>query len=211
MPDLHFEIFPPAQNQLWHTLGEHADTLNQWGYYLAGGSALALHIGHRQSIDFDFFSRQEGIGAASRDWLEKFSGTIIRDINKHTVHAEVQGVKVSLLGGYRYETVEEPIDVGGLRLASILDIGLMKLLSITHRAVLRDYIDLAVIIRDHIPLSILCERSREKYSDSFNVMASLRALVSFTDLDVEMPILLDKALEGSWQDILTKAVREAAG
>lgn len=208
MPDLHFEIFPPAQDRLWHALEKQADTLHQWGYYLAGGSALALQVGHRQSIDFDFFSRQEGIGAASRDWLEQFSGTIIRDADKHTVHAEVQGVKVSLLGGYHYVTVEDPIDANGLRLASILDIGLMKLLSITHRAVLRDYIDLAVIIRDHIPLSILCERSREKYSDSFNVMTSLRALVSFTDLDGEMPILFDEALKGVWQGILTKAVRE---
>lgn len=208
MPDLHFEIFPPAQDRLWHTLGEHAETLHQWGYYLAGGSALALQVGHRQSIDFDFFSRQEGIGAASQNWLEQFSGTIIRDADKHTVHAEVQGVKVSLLGGYHYATIEEPIDADGLHLASILDIGLMKFLSITHRAALRDYIDLAVIIRDHIPLSMLCKKSREKYGDSFNIMAPLRALVSFADLDGEMPVLLDEALKGAWQEVLTRAVRE---
>lgn len=208
MPDLHFEIFPPAQDRLWHTLGEHAETLQQWGYYLAGGSALALQVGHRQSIDFDFFSRQEGLGAASRDWLEQFAGTIIRDADPHTVHAEVQGVKVSLLGGYRYGIVGEPIDTGGLHLASILDIGLMKLLSITHRAALRDYIDLAVIIRDHIPLATLCKKSRKKYGDSFNIMAALRALVSFADLDGEMPVLLDAALKETWQKILIEAVRD---
>ena len=208
MPDLHFEIFPAAQSELWHSFEDQADVLKEWEFYLAGGSALALQIGHRQSVDFDFFSKKKGMGEAIQEWLRQFPDVIIRDSDTNTVHAEVQGVKVSLIGGYRYPTVDELVVSEDLRLACILDIGLMKLLSITHRAVLRDYLDLAVIIRDHIPLKILCDRSMEKYGSSFNLMMPLRTLVSFTDLDEEMPVLMDSTLKNEWQKILTEAVRD---
>ena len=211
MHELHFEIFPSAQIKLWHTFEEKSDVLQKQGFYLAGGSALALQIGHRQSVDFDFFSSQKGMGQVMCEWLEEFQNTTIRDSDENTVHADVKGVKVSLIGNYRYVTVNELVSSNDLKLASILDIGLMKFLSITHRATIRDYLDLAVIIRDHVPLDVICERSREKYGDPFNIMVPLRTLVSFDDLDEEMPVMLDKTLKNEWKDILISAVRGVAG
>ena len=86
----------------------------------------------------------------------------------------------------------------------------MKLLAITNRSTIRDYIDLAVIIRDHISLPDLLESSQKKYGANFNTMILLRALVSFNDLDPEHPTLLDKTLANTWQQILRDAVKKVA-
>ncbi len=102
------------------------------------------------------------------------------------------------------------LEAGGVKLAGVLDIALMKLLAITHRATLRDYLDLAVILRDHLELKKIIGASGKKYGKNFNVMAALRALVAFADIDPEQPALLDKSLKASWQKILREAVKKIA-
>lgn len=209
MPNLHLEVLPPKQHQLWQQFQSSFEIPNQLGFYLAGGTALALEVGHRQSIDFDFFSQSARIAEPISNWLQqRFQNFLLRETDIDTVHVEIDGVKVSFIGYYKYPLVTEETRSGHLRLASILDIALMKLLAITHRATLRDYLDLAVIIRDHIPLKTLLEKSSAKYGEHFNVMILLKALAAFQDVDMEKPVLLDKTLESSWQDILTQAVKE---
>lgn len=201
-------ILPTAQRALWDHLIKHAFFLQEHGYYLAGGTALALHIGHRQSVDFDFFSQQPHLGEITRAWLEKTTPPhIIRDTDEDTIHIEIENVKISFLSNYQYPLISPMVESNGIQLASIMDIGLMKLLSITHRATVRDYIDLAAIIQDHIPLSDLVATSVKKYGDGFNPMLSLRALVTFTDIEQEMPVMLNPTLIKSWQKILRDAVK----
>ena len=138
---------------------------------------------------------------------------MIREIDADTIHSEIHGVRVSFIGGYLYPLVGRPVEAGRLRLASLMDVGLMKLLSITHRATWRDYVDLAVLVRDHIPLEKLLKRAPRKYGRRFNRMIPLRALVTFEDIskDKERPRLLDKRLESSWQRILEEEVKKTAG
>lgn len=210
MPNFHLEVLPQRQLQLWEKLDPSAAALHDLHLYLAGGTALALQIGHRQSLDFDFFSQQPAIAETISEWLQQFPDFLVREADAHTLHAEISGVKVSFIGNYKYPLVAEGLSIGKIQVASILDIGLMKLLAITHRATFRDYIDLAAIVRDHVPLAQLLEMSSQKYGAHFNVMMSLKALVSFEDLDPEMPTLLDKQLGNSWPAILTQAVKQIA-
>lgn len=210
MPDLHLEVLPTRQIRVWKRLQTHAKFLNLQGYYLAGGSALALQLGHRQSVDFDFFSRKSGLGRSTQEWTQGLGRLTVRDLNPHTFHAEINGIKMSFIGAYKYPTVEPPVNAGTIKLASILDIGLMKLLALTHRATLRDYLDLAVIIRDRLPLQKLFDASKRKYGKNFNLMVPLRALVTFADLDQEVPVLLDQTLTKAWQEILREAVRKVS-
>jgi hypothetical protein len=184
--------------------------LRAQGYYLVGGSGLALQLGHRQSIDFDFFSQRKGLAEATQNWLQSFTKVLIRDLDNDTLHAEVDGVKVSFISGYKYRTVAPLIDAKGISIAGLVDIGLMKLLALTHRATLRDYMDLAAILRKHLDLEKLLRAGRQKYGKSFNPMVFLRALVTFTDIDQEMPVLIDKSLKSSWQHVLREAVKKAA-
>ena len=206
--DVHYEVLPPLQRAVWRSLRSGAKRLERWGFYLAGGTGLALHLGHRQSVDFDFFSRGAGTASQIHDWLRPLHGFVLREIDESTLHAEFGKVKVSFIAAYKYPLVGKIAIIQGIRLASVVDIALMKLISITHRATLRDYIDLAAVVRAGVALGRLLDLSRGKYGDNFNVMVPLRALVSFQDLEPEKPVLLDKGLERYWQKILQDAVRQ---
>ena len=210
MPEVHREVLPKKQLHLWKRLQPHASALHHLGFYLAGGTALSLQVGHRQSLDFDFFSRQPNIAEPVSNWLQNFPDSLLRETDAHTLHAEIAGVRVSFIGNYRYPLVEKCLTLEKMPTAGILDIGLMKLLAITHRATLRDYLDLAAILRDQIPLDRLLKACAKKYGSRFNVMICLKALVSFQDIEQEKPILLDKKLDTSWQRILIRAVQEVA-
>ena len=208
MPEVHLEVLPKRQKALWRELQSHADLLKKFGFYLAGGTGLSLQIGHRQSVDFDFFSPLPDTGEGLHPWLEGFAGLVLRARDRDTVNAEIKKVKVSFIGGYKYPLLRKEVSLGNIKAAGIADIGLMKLLAITHRATLRDYLDLAVILRDHVRLPQLLKLSRKKYGRRFNVMLPLKALVSFQDIENEKPVLFDKRLAGSWKTILIRAVKE---
>lgn len=210
MSDLHLEIFRQPQRELWERIQRAGAIIHAQGFYLAGGTALALQIGHRQSQDFDFFSRVASV-APIRTWLEEtFEDLLVRDADERTVHAEAGGVKMSFIAGYRYPLIMPVVTADALEMADITDIALMKMLAITHRATLRDYIDLAAILSGRCTLAHLIESGKEKYGSSFNAMLPLRAMVHFEDLDEEMPVMLDASLGLLWKDILRKAVQDVA-
>lgn len=210
MPELAFQIFAASQHRVWKSLCALSESLAAGEFYLAGGTGLALQLGHRRSVDFDFFSQQSGLGMNVRTWFSNHPGFVLRDADADTVHAELDSTKVSFIGAYRYPRVEPSVNVEGLTLAGVADIGLMKLLAITHRATIRDYIDLAAILRDRVSLETLLQLSIKKYGNRFNRMVPLKALVSFQDLDEEMPAVLDRQLKASWQEILKGAVKEVS-
>jgi len=209
-PEFHLEALPKAQLKVWNQINTEAKYLKANGYYLAGGTGLALQLGHRRSVDFDFFSRKHATAEGILSRLKRFPSYLLRERDADTAHVEISGVKLSFIGAYQYDTVKDLIQIDGIWMASVVDIALMKLLAITHRATLRDYIDLAAIIRRSLPLKMLLQKSKQKYGRSFNAMLPLKALVSFSDLDEEMPLLLDKSLASSWREILKQAVRELA-
>ena len=208
MPPFNLKVLPKSQQALWKFFSAHREKLGKGRFYLAGGTALALQLGHRESNDFDFFSEKRSTAENIHEWLSSSPDFILRDWDENTLHGELQKTKVSFIGGYKYPLVRNPLKVSGLSLASIVDIGLMKLLAVSHRATLRDYIDLAAILRNQIPLKKLLALTLKKYGRSFNPLVPLKALVSFEDLDQEMPILLDKKLGRTWQEILRGAARE---
>lgn len=209
MIDLHMEVLRQPQQALWATLQRESARIHARGFYLAGGTALALRIGHRESQDFDFFSQIPDIEPI-RAWIETLPNATIRDANADTIHAEIAAVKLSFIAGYRYPLLLPPVLAGTLEMADIMDIALMKILAITHRATIRDYLDLAVILRDHCSLEQLLVKSVEKYGENFNTMLCLRALVHFDDIDNEVPVLLDANLDETWKEILRDAVKKIA-
>lgn len=211
MHKFYLNVLPKNQLSLWKKFESQKFLFENLDYYMAGGTALALQMGHRESMDFDFFSERPNVAEKTSEWLkEAFSRFTVREKDAHTLHAELQGVKLSFIGNYQYSLLQKPVQAENTRLASILDIGLMKLLAITHRATLRDYLDLAVIVRDAFPLQKLLEASRKKYGKRFNLMIPLKALVAFDDIEMDSPTILDKNLSRHWKKILLNAVKEVA-
>ena len=117
-------------------------------FYLAGGTGLALQLGHRDSIDFDFFSPK----AIDTQKLYKKIQTVFADYKIKKVQEEKDTLTVIIAGkiklsffAYPYKLVGKPVSDEYLRVASVLDIACMKLSAIVSRATNKDYLDLYLI------------------------------------------------------------------
>lgn len=152
-------------------------------FYLAGGTGLALQLGHRDSEDFDFFSPQdfdifELIGEL-HGVLDGYQWTVTQE-EKNTVSVIVdQKIKLSFFK-YAYPLLEPLIEEEYLKIASIADIGCMKLSAIVARATMKDYVDLYYILQK-INLPDLLELSKKKMP-SLDKQLILKSLVYFADV-----------------------------
>lgn len=158
-------------------------------YYLAGGTALALQIGHRDSIDFDFFSNKNiNTDKLFKKLITIFFGHKLIKVQEEPDTLSViidESVKLSFLT-YMYDLIDNSIEEDNLRLASIGDIGCMKLSAVTGRASKKDYIDLYYIFHI-ISLGDLLKKASEKFPILDNNLI-LKSLVYFNDV-VNEPIL----------------------
>ncbi len=155
-------------------------------FYLGGGTALALQIGHRDSFDFDFFKEGEIDTQKLFSNLEEFvKGHHILKVQEErdTLGLIIDdNVKVSFLG-YKYKLIKELIHEENLDLASVEDIGCMKLSAITGRASSKDYVDLYYILQN-IDLAGLLEKTSRKFPDIDRNLI-LKSLVYFEDVIFE--------------------------
>lgn len=155
-------------------------------FYLAGGTALALQIGHRDSIDFDFFGPKDiDTKKLFEEITRIFENHKIVKIqeDKNTLTVLINNdIKLSFFG-YKYNLINKTIEDENMRLASMEDIGCMKLSAITSRANNKDYIDLYYILQK-IDLKELLKKAGEKFPD-LDKNLILKSLVYFEDIDIE--------------------------
>jgi hypothetical protein len=155
-------------------------------FYLAEGTALALRLGHRESVDLDLFSPSF---SAVDDLRATLGGALpslaVTSTAPRTLYTLVEGVQASFFG-YGYPTLAPPETPGPglLPLASIPDIAAMKLAAIASRGSRKAFVDLAFILKDHMSLEEALAAFREKYAmtDPGHVV---RALVYFDDAEIE--------------------------
>jgi predicted nucleotidyltransferase component of viral defense system len=132
-------------------------------FYLAGGTALALQLGHRLSVDLDFFSPTEDV-PAMRHMLEKalasFHPTLADSAWGNLVYL-ARNVRVGFYG-YGYELIAPLVETHEARLASIEDIALMKLDALLARAARKDFYDLYFICQK-VSLRKILDLAPKKY------------------------------------------------
>jgi hypothetical protein len=133
-------------------------------FYLAGGTALALQLGHRRSMDLDFFSETDPVHGPSRREiiaiLAQRNGQIVENADGNLL-LSVDGIHVGFFS-YGYMLLEPGPVFRNVRLASLLDIGLMKLDALMGRGSRKDFYDLYVLFRN-IPVEALLEAGVRKY------------------------------------------------
>lgn len=190
---------PPFLAELLIYIGQNQITDQ---FYLAGGTALALQMGHRLSVDLDFFSQTDEILPPTRRAIsEALQQKYAIDIADAGLGSLLLGIQGSFLGfySYTYPLLSPPKVLKGNRLASLIDIGLMKMDALAGRGTRKDFIDLYFIAQT-IPLETLLERSREKfpYVRNFPLM-SLQAMVDFDIAEKQAPIETNPAV--SWTEI----------
>ena len=155
-------------------------------YYLAGGTGLALQIGHRDSVDFDFFTEEntdiEKLFVKIKKVFKEYNLTKIQEEENTLSVLVADDIKISFFN-YPYKLIDELIDEKNLKIASIEDIGCMKLSAIVSRASNKDYIDIYYILQK-IKLGVLLKKALEKFPD-LDKNLILKSLVYFKDIKEE--------------------------
>lgn len=166
--------------------------------YLAGGTALALHLGHRISVDLDFFTQdklEENVLAASLNQLPDFKeeGRAWR-----TIWGKIRETKFSLFY-YKYPLIAPTHSFMGINLLDTKDIAAMKIQTLGDRGTKRDFIDLFFLSKNY-SLDKMFEFYNQKYGDlDDKIYHLIRSLDYFTDAEMEkMP---NKLVEISWKEV----------
>jgi hypothetical protein len=192
----HWEILPPEQREIWPQLAASFDM----GFVLYGGTAVALRLGHRTSVDFDFFTEKP----LDRSKLESgfpflTRSRILQDRQDTlTVLAPIgnANVKVSFFGGIDIGRTGVPDRTpdGIAEVASLLDLLATKLKVILQRIEAKDYRDIAAILRADVGLDEGLEAASALYGFHFQRSEAVKALTYFEGGDLETLPQSDKEL-----------------
>jgi hypothetical protein len=197
------DILPEAQRRLWPELAAVPRE-----FVLYGGTALALHLGHRDSVDFDFFGRLALNVASLETEVPFMAGAKAIQRDKNTLSAIVDRggpVQVSFFGVPKIKQVRAPhvAPDNGLKIASLLDLAGTKASVIQLRAEAKDYIDIDALMRlGNISLPTALASASRIYGSSFNPEITLKALSYFEDEGVkDLPEDLKLRLSGAAREV----------
>ena len=167
-------------------------------FFLVGGTALALQIGHRISIDFDLFTLtpfDEKEMLSSPEERYQFQMDFL---SRNTLKGSIRGIKVDLIT-HKYPLVKPLIEIEHIRIAASEDIAAMKLNAITGNGTrLKDFIDIAYL-SSSLTLSRMIDAYEEKYATRNPAMV-IKALDYYNDINFNEPIEMLKE-KYKWEDI----------
>lgn len=174
-------------------------------FYLAGGTALAIQLGHRKSVDLDWFSANNFSNGELKGKLSLLGKFTLTSEEPGTINGILDGVKISFFH-YRYAPLYPFISFNGVNLADRRDIAAMKIDAISSRGSKKDFIDLHFLLKERALKELLGFFER-KYGDiDFNKLHILKSLVFFDDAEAEpMPVMLEKV---DWNDVKKKLEKE---
>jgi hypothetical protein len=183
------DILPPPQRAVWDQLA-----CIPRSFVLYGGTAVALRLAHRTSVDFDFFSNDPFTPNDLLRQLESLTITQRLQSELNTLTVTVGNdlpVKVSFFGGLALRRAAKPDRApdNQLVVASMLDLAATKMTVVQDRAEQKDYLDIAAIINAGISLEHALGAAKAAYGSTFNPAITLKALVFFDDGD--LPALPD--------------------
>lgn len=179
-------------------------------FYLVGGTALALQIGHRISADFDFFSFKPLPDDLLRKIKRVFEGQTISVTYSapEQLNLIVGGVRVTFFS-YPYQNIYPLLSHRGINLASVAEIALMKAFSIGKRLSFKDYVDWYFLLRDkRVSLKEVIVGAEKKFGADFNDRLFLGQLVSMENVPIQKIDFLKEAV--SREDIAKFLEREVA-
>lgn len=166
-------------------------------FYMAGGTALALHLGHRKSFDINLFSEKDFNVEQYSQVILRLNGKILRE-EKGTIDAVIDEVKLTLLH-YPYKLLEKFHMIKRLKVADIKDVACMKVVAISQRADKKDFYDIFEALKVISPTEIK-ELFLKKYGDKkINCYHILKSFFYFDDIDDSPdPISLQQT---TWDEI----------
>lgn len=182
---LHYETIEPRTLELLkriQSLKEFKDAR------LVGGTALALQLGHRKSVDLDFFGNTTASLEELTDVISDFASVTPISQSRLMRFMVVDDVKIDVIN-YPYGWIESPVSEDGVTLAGIRDIAAMKLSAITNRGTRKDFIDYYFLLK-RFTLEELIGFYLQKYTDA-QLFTAMKSLTYFDDAESDpMPVML---------------------
>lgn len=209
----HLDALPSATREAFFAIRT-VDFLHCGQWYLAGGTALALQVGHRQSVDLDFFTPQSTFDDVNLERHLMGTGfwvTTSRD--EGTLYGELKEAKMSFIA-YPFFQPSAKVQSGSICVLQPADVAVMKIIAISQRGKKRDFIDLYWYARNRESLLPVIQRVTHSYpGQEHNVPHFLKSLVYFADADEDpMPQLFFKAdwktIKAYFQAEIPKIARE---
>ncbi|MEN8122900.1 MAG: nucleotidyl transferase AbiEii/AbiGii toxin family protein [Bacteroidota bacterium] len=170
---------------------------------LVGGTALALQIGHRKSIDLDFFGIIEFEKLSINELFREFKSVEVLQKSKNINIFEINEVKVDFVN-YSYPWLQKSKMTSELILAQKKDIAAMKIAAITGRGSKKDFVDLFFLLKEYSLQQIL-DFYIKKYFDASPYLA-LKSLTFFDDAEQDGD--LEMIIETSWDEVKFKVKEE---
>jgi hypothetical protein len=179
---IRLDVLPAPQRAMW----EHDLPALPRGLVLYGGTAIALHLGHRQSVDFDFFSSDPLDRVALRRACPVLAAakTLQEEPDTLTVVADTGGgpVKLSFFGGIHFGRVGEPVRTAtGPPIASRIDLLGTKLATVTQRVEARDYVDIAALLDSGLTINDGVAALLALYGNQASGLQSVKTVAWFQD------------------------------
>ncbi len=202
-----FSIIPVATKKAFGFLSEQP-WLAEGDWYLAGGTALALQVGNRKSVDLDFFTTATDFDTS--ELLTNFLGnneweTTIN--TKNTVYGELFKAKISFIAYPFFVPNQSFIQYGSIKILQPLDIAVMKIIAISQRGRKRDFFDLYWCAKNIESLENLMKRVKEQYPFvAHDYHHILKSLVYFEDAESDpAPEIF---FEASWKEAKDYFIKE---
>jgi len=204
------EVLEASQKKILRRLGP---VMAQRHFYLGGGTALALHLGHRHSVDLYWFSAEPmadplRLAADIRSAGIPFQSGLI---DRGTLHGKISGVRVSFLE-YLYPLLERPLRLPkyAIRIASRADLSCMKLSALAQRGSRKDFLDIYALGLRYKSLADILRLYQKKFS-VMDIAHVLYALAFFEDADRErMPRMIWPANWRTTKSTIMEWVKEVA-
>lgn len=202
---MHDEILTPNAIALLPQFSHFED------FYLAGGTALALQIGHRRSVDFDFFLPHllpEQLLTRVKRALSPQSITITYR-SPEQLNLITNDVKITFLH-FNYPVIDPLLEYKELRLVSLREIASMKAFVIGQRLSYKDYIDWYFLLKEkHVELADVIAHAKQKFDNDFNDRLFLGQLVSLAEVPTQkIDFLRDEVDRTTVSQFLEQAVKE---
>ncbi|KKT31180.1 MAG: hypothetical protein UX04_C0006G0069 [Microgenomates group bacterium GW2011_GWF2_45_18] len=200
---MHLQTLPQQTANLLNTFD--FSVINPIGnFYLSGGTALSLQIGHRESEDLDFFFNEDFDPNKLLEILSQQRKLESVGIEIGTLNTYISGVKLQFLH-YPYELLQNGLLWNGLVLSSVLDIACTKLQTIGMRGGKKDFIDLFFIL-DQYPLDFLIHKLSEKYPQvQYSLPHILKSLTYFEDANEQPMPRMHKDV--TWEQVQAKMIQ----
>jgi len=196
-PILYPQILPDHTARLLRLLEiKQSDFLRQ--FYLSGGTALSLQLGHRESEDLDFFCERSFQPQEIEHQISSLGALTQTELAKGTFNCFLDGVKLQFLE-YPYPVLEPFIKWQGVQISSLIDIACTKLQTAGMRGSKKDFVDLFFLLQKY-SLETLLTYTKKKYSRvDYSETHILKSLVYFADADGQpMPRMHEKV---SWDQV----------